>query len=124
MTLFWWKSREFLLPVFITSINEEKIYDLINPEQRQGPPQPSTQGKGCSSLRPCVCLFVCLNQNGWNYNLYITKLATGTDSPSWVLTTDLILGTSQGLKVQKYISVEGDQVADMSLHSIECPSSS
>ena len=49
------------------------------------------------------------------------------DSPPWVLTTHVTLGLKvkgQGHRVQKRISVEGDQVAVVSLHSVEWPSSS
>jgi len=51
------------------------------------------------------------------------------DSPSWVLVIHLILG--QQVKGQvtvsqsaKHISVEGDRVADVSLHCVEYTSSS
>ena len=89
----------------------------------------------CVCVSVCVCVCVCLSVRmiePKRLKLQSPISVTGL-SPSSVLAvaTYLLLdqkvkgqaSRSHGHKVQKHTSVEGDPVADVSLHSIGCPSS-
>jgi len=75
----------------------------------------------------CVCLYVCRHDRTKTADTTITKLAT------WVVHHELVLASHimwvQKVKVQNYRvtrckNIEGDRVAGLSLHSIECSPSS
>jgi len=77
----------------------------------------------------CVCLYVrlcvCPHDRTKTAETTITKLAVGIVHHEFRYPFNIESkgqrSKSKGYRVQKYISVEGDQVAGVSLHSIECP---
>ena len=72
-----------------------------------------------------VCVSVCLHDRTKTAETTITKLATGiVHHESWLPVYPFrSKGQGDRITVQKPILVEGDRVAGMSLHTIECPPS-
>ena len=67
-----------------------------------------------------VCVSVCPHNRTKTAETNYNHQTCHRDSPSWVLAIHLILGQRSGSQDHKVISVEGDRVAGVSLHSVEC----